>query len=79
MTCNVEYYREFDDPEIKKIVVVNNFYGKQSFKVSDSENDKRWDQMGTMADAEMEWFKEDENNLIENNYLNEYARKTGSF
>ena len=69
MTCNAEYMR---DNGIAENVLILNYYGQQSFRVRDNENDKTWDGLGILAPTEMEWFVKDENNIIPNNYLYEY-------
>ena len=69
MTCNVEYRR---DNLISETVFVENFYGQESFKIEDNENDKSWNTRGIFAEEDMEWFKADEEGLIPDNYLNEW-------
>ena len=53
MTCNVEYKR---DNAISETVFVENFYGQESFKIADNENDRSWNTRGIFAEEEMEWF-----------------------
>ena len=69
MTCNVEYRR---DNLISETVFVENFYGQESFKIKDNENNKSWNTRGIFAEEDMEWFKADEEGLIPDNYLNEW-------
>ena len=36
--------------------------------MSDNENDKKWDEIGTAADKNLQWFRKDTESLIDRNY-----------
>ena len=54
--------------------LILNYYGNQSFKVRDNENDKSWNELGQdkLAESKMQWWVKDEENLVPKNYLWEY-------
>ena len=76
MTCNTEYFRQRDDElqQMAERVLVLNYYGDQSFRISDNENNKSWDDLGKekLADTYLQWFDKDEQNLIPDNYLQKF-------
>ena len=67
MTCNAQYVRDRKSVQADR-VIVRNIFGDESLKTTDSENDKAWDEIGSRADKDLQWFKEDTDSIIERNY-----------
>ena len=70
MTCNTEYKR--DNEKTANKIVIENFFGEESFKVSDNKNDKKWDARGEAIQGSMKLFDKDETGLIKDGYQGLY-------
>ena len=81
MTCNAKYIRDYREGKLlTDEMQIKNYYGGQSFRVYDTKNDYRWDQISEEPGEEFEWFKIDEENIIGKNYLSEtLGRYSGSY
>ena len=88
MSCNTEYFRpvepdsdpdEEEEPAETTKVLVLNYYGEESFKVKKDEDEEPeelfWHQIGSLAEREMEWWRQDEDNIIEGAYTSEFFER----